>query len=308
MESAAWVWQFNTDYLPEGSIFTHQGRSIPIIGPDDAAAPINDAYVKTHDGLYWMGNIYQHRLAPLESNLQELKDIYNTQGVEFTPWCVPKGHWPGDEAYIANKVLNVTNRLILDVEPYQWFWTGPWSNLHPYMQGIRAAHPNAWIGLSFDPRYGTYGQYHVDKYADIHFDEWMPYVDALLPQDYWATFGVGPIWEIGHTQERIGDYGKEIIHAIPGHAALADFAGAVSTLRGYGNSFSIWRRGTYAIYNADYVAGIQEEEEDPCADLEDEVKGLRAEVERLREANLIHRAVRQGTAARLDGIAKDLRG
>ena len=183
---------------------------------------------------------------------------------------------------IANQVLDVTNRLILDVEPYQWFWEGPWANLHVYMQHIRSKHPNAWIGLSFDPRYGQY-----DKYAAIHFDEWLPYVDALLPQDYWETFGTDVGYQIGRTTSRISGLGKEIIHAIPGHAQQSGFDLAVRTILGYGNRFSIWRRGTYATYNADLVAAIEEEEpeEDPCTDLAEEVVRLQERVVGLETAN-----------------------
>jgi len=269
MKSAVWTWQFPNDYPPTGSTFKHQGRDIPVIGPNDVEAPICDAYVKTHDGVYWMGDIYDHRLAPRPDNLRDLRDIYFNQGIEFTPWCVPKGLWPEAEAELAKKVLDVTNRLILDVEPYQWFWEGPWGNLHVYMQAIRDKHPNAWIGLSFDPRYGQY-----DKYADIHFDEWLPYVDALLPQDYWETFGTDAGYQIGRTTSRISGLGKEIIHAIPGHAQQSGFDLAVRTVLGYGNRFSIWRRGTYDAFNARIVSAIEAEEPGDCAELEDAVARL----------------------------------
>ena len=287
MKSGCWIWQFPQDYPPPGSSFTHQGRNIPVIGPHDEIVPICDAYVKTHDGVYWMSELYNHTLAPSPITLPKLHAIYTGQGIEFTPWCVPKGLYPGTEAEIACRVLRVTNRLILDVEPYQWFWEGPWSNLHVYMKLIRDAHPNAWIGLSFDPRYGQYGRYNVDKYADIHFDEWLPYVDALLPQDYWETFGVDATWEIIHTAARIGGLGKEIIHCIPGHALPVGFANAVEAILGYEHRLSIWRRGTYSLANAAYVASIQEESEpeDPCADLEAEVARLKERVVGLETTN-----------------------
>lgn len=311
MRTPCWIWQFNTDYLPEGSSFTHQGRNVLVIGPHDEEAPICDAYVKTHDGVYWMGDIYDHPLAPKWHNLLELRRVYSDQGMEFTPWCVPKGldSTIAVEVTRALQVLEVTNRLILDVEPYQWFWTGPWSNLHIYMRTIRDKYPNAWIGLSFDPRYGQYGRYNVDKYADIHFEEWLPYVDALLPQDYWETFGVDAAWEIEHTRERIAGLGKEIIHCIPGHAPPVSFARAVAGVLASGNRFSIWRRGTYSLTNAAYVTGIQEEPEpeDPCAGLEAEVRILEQALSKARETILIKRATIHGTAAQLERIVKDLR-
>jgi len=285
MKSPAWIWQFNTCYPPAGSSFTHQGASIPLIGPNDLEAPICDAYVKSHDGLYWMSGLYSHPLAPNSERLAKLRQIYYDQGIELTPWCVPKGHWPVEEALIANRVLEVTNRLILDIEPYAYFWTAPFENLHAYMQRIRQAHPNAWIGLSFDPRYGNYHGVQVDKYRDIHFEEWIPYVDALLPQDYWETFQVNPEWEIDHTTARIADYGLEIIHAIPGHASSDSFRRAVETILRYGNRFSIWRRGTYATYNAEYVDSIQTAPTPPppdCSALEAEVARLIGETATLK--------------------------
>lgn len=316
MRTPCWIWQFNTDYPPAGSSFTHQGKSIPLIGPDDSKAPISEAYVKTHDGLYWMSGLYTHPLAPSSTNLQTIQGIYHNQGIMFTPWCVPKGLQPILEAKMANQVLSITGRLILDVEPYQWFWEGPFSNLHPYMQYIRDRYPDAWIGLSFDPRYGQYGQYNVDKYRDIHFEEWLPYVDALLPQDYWETFGVNASWEIEHTTARIAETGKEIIHAIPGHAPLGSFGEAVRRILGNGNRFSIWRRGTYATYNAEYVSealGLGPPT-DSCADLVAEVKKLQgllqqSEDESGRRLRCIknYESLLQAGAASLEGTANAFR-
>jgi len=280
-----------------------------------------------------MGDIYSHPHAPRASNLAQLQRIYLDQGIDLIPWCVPKGLLPEPEASVAIKVLDVTKALILDVEPYQWFWTGPFSNLHPYMQAIRRAHPDAWIGLSFDPRYGQYGPHYVNKYADIHFEEWLPYVDALLPQDYWETFGVDAHWEIEHTNAKLEQYNKEIIHVIPGHADPVDFANAVRVILARDNRFSIWRRGTFAQANADIVASIDEPGTPivPCAGLQKEVDRLKALVaianlrlekqakvlenylaevkaaEALAAKALVYQATLVGTAGQLEKIAKDLR-
>lgn len=303
-----WVWQFPDDYLS-----AEEAQARGTISADDTADPyvIDDVYLKTHDGLYWMGNIYQHRFAPLESNLQELQNIYNAQGIVFTPWCVPKGHWPAEEAAIANKVLAVTGRLILDIEPYQWFWEGPWENLHPYMQAIRAAHPDAWIGLSFDPRYGTYGQYTVDKYAAIHFEEWLPYVDALLPQDYWNTFQVDPVWEIEHTWARIGDLEKEVIFALPGGSNPQDFQRGVEAALERAK-VSIWRRGTFLVANAETLRTTEQPEpEDECPALLAESQARVAELEAalgLSEAEVANlKQTMRAAAQALENTAQVLR-
>lgn len=251
MKTRAWVWQLESDY--------------PGVEGDDAKLPIGEVWVKTHDGVSYMSAFSNHPAAPKNAaSVAHLKTVYGNQGILFSPWCVPKGLDPAAEAAIAIEVIRAGgNRLILDVEPYQYFWTGPWSNLHPYMQAIRAACPDAWISLSFDPRYGTYGGYTVDHMAEIHIDEWLPYVNCLVPQDYWDTFGTDPVWEVEHTWERLQYYGKTVVFALPGNdddparfrkglERAVQLAGSQDPM-GWGGT-SLWRRGVTAQANWDIIA------------------------------------------------------
>jgi len=276
MNTRAWIWQLTTDY--------------PGVEGDDTKLPIAEAWIKTHHGRWWMGEIYQHRLAPRPDTMPALIRTYADQDIGFVPWCVPTGHDPLQEADLANAVIAASGlKLVLDVEPYQWFWTAPFDNLHPFMQEIRRVHPNAWIGLSFDPRYGRYGQHTVDKYADIHFDEWLPYVDALIPQDYWGDFGVDAVWQIRHTWERIGGLGKEVIFALPGHepnaelfqAGLEEAVRLASPQSPFGG-VSLWRRGAITAVNWDIVRSLEiGPPPDPCADLRAELEKVKQERDRL---------------------------
>jgi len=253
VKTRSWIWQFDTDY--------------PGVEPDDSKLPIGEVFVKTHDGVSYMSAFCDHPATPKNAaSVAHLNSVYANQGIMFSPWCVPKGLNPAAEAAIAIEVIRAgSNRLILDVEPYQYFWTGPWANLHPYMQMIRAACPDAWISLSCDPRYGTYGHYTVDHLAEIHIDEWLPYINCLVPQDYWNTFDTDPVWEVEHTWERLKDYGKTIIFALPGHdddpvrfqrglERATQLAGAQDPM-GWGGT-SIWRRGETRRANWDAITQV----------------------------------------------------
>ena len=49
-------------------------------------------------------------------------------------------------------------------------------------------------------------------------------------------------------------------------------------------------------------------EDDPCADLRAEIEGLKEKLREVEQANLVHRATRQGVAGHLERLARDLRG
>jgi hypothetical protein len=308
MKTRVWIWQFNHDYPgPDG---------------DDSKLPIGEAWVKTHDGRYWMGDIYSHPLAPRSTDgVKNLKRIYEDQGIGFVPWCVPTGRNPNAEAALAISVLRITGKLVLDVEPYNWFWTGPWSNLHPYMQAIRAAVPNAWICLSMDPRYGTYGRYTVDKFVDIHFEEWLPYINAVAPQDYWGDFGVDPVWEIEHSWARLKDTGKEVIFTLPAvtdpnllRAGLTRAVELGCRQSPYG-AVSLWRRGGLTAENIQIIReqGIPEPPVDPCHNLlvdlamaQHELAEVQARLVTVTVSMNVLRTTAKGSAGELEGCAAAL--
>lgn len=294
MKTRAWIWQLNqADY--------------PGPDPDDRNLPISEAWVKTHNGIYWMGDVYSHPAAPRNTDgVRRLREIYEAQGIGFVPWCVPQGLAPETEAAIAVEVLKATGKLVLDVEPYQWFWTGPFSNLHPYMQAIRRAVPNAWICICIDPRYGTYGRYTVDKYADIRFNEWLPYIDAVATMDYWDDFGVDPVWQIDHTWARLKDVGKEIIFTLPAVSPVEKFrrglarAVEVGTHQSAFGATSIWRRGGWTMANIDAVRNQElPQPVDPCQDVKDELELTKRELAALKSRVRL-------TAGELDGVEKRL--
>ena len=293
MKTRGWIWQFDADY--------------PGPDPNDGNLPMGEAWKKTHNGIWWMGDISAHPLEPRNANdVRYLQGVYEDQGIGFVPWCVPQGHWPEAEADIAIEVLKVTGKLVLDVEPYEWFWTGPWANLHPYMQRIRAAVPDAWICICIDPRYGQYGPHWVDKYADVHFDEWLPYIDSVATMDYWDDFGVDPVWQIDHTWARLKDCGKEVIFTLPAVSPVEKFRRGLARAVEVGahqsafGATSIWRRGGWT---ADNIEAVRDQElsqpGDPCQDIKDELELTKSELAALKSRVRL-------TATELDGVGKRL--
>lgn len=269
MKTRAWIWQLNTDY--------------PGANGDDTKLPIGEVWVKTHDGVSWMGMFYGHSAVPIDAkSVANLKRIYNDQGIDFVPWCVPKGTDPLREAQLANEVIAVTGSMVFDVEPYQHFWEGPKSNIRPYIRAIRAANPSANLTLSFDPRYGDAWGPFVDKLAEIGFDEWLPYMDSLAPQVYWDTFGVDPRWLLDHIWARLASTGKRIVWALPGDDPdparfrrgfeyAVRLAAHQAPYKGMGGT-SLWRRGVVPAANWETVS----QTEIPTAEFEVDV--LKAEL------------------------------
>jgi hypothetical protein len=237
--------------------------------PNDTLLPIAGVNLKSHDGLTWMSRFDSHPQAVAgPTQLAALKDMYEAQGIYFHAWCVPHGTAPETEAVLAGHVLGVTNILILDVEPYDGFWRGAWENLHPYMEAIRNAFPNAHIGLSFDPRP------EIDSRADhIHLAEWAGYgIDSYWPQVYWSDFGrPGEGYSqdemvdlLNRNRELLGRFSGEYVWTIPGNDPNSErFEFGCNYALSLGGRLSVWQRGSTSRANWDVLAAILDQAPEP---------------------------------------------
>lgn len=288
MKATAWVWTLGSDY--------------PGVDQDDMNLPISRVIFKSHDGINWMKP---------PGELLALHNIYAAQNIDFGLWCVVWGTDPAGEAQMVVDALQAaqTDLMVLDVEPYAQFWQAPWSNLHPYMQAIRFAMPQARIGLSFDPRRFPYN--HVDE---IHFEEWLPYVDSLWPQVYWDTFGLA---DPDPLLEDVASYclptGKELVWVLPGHDPVhGRFQWALRTALVLGGNISIWRRGVTTQENWDIIAREGEQGGEPVT-VEERLAAAEAAIANITnrldfgdQVHNAHDAALRAILAQLEALAQQL--
>mgnify|MGYP005852740673 CR=1 FL=1 len=203
------------------SFWHWQGKAVGEQTIDEVIATIKGwapnargVWVKTSNGTVWQG-VYDTKpdiaingpddiarwVSKLESN-----------GMQFHAWCVPKGRTETlereAELIIQACLVPGVRSMILDIEPYQYFWEGPKENVRKLMEMVRRRVPGSFhIGMSMDPR-----PHHKQS---IYPDEWMPFIDSLHPQCYWRTFQ-RPVDEVlREAYKTWGGYGQEIGREIP---------------------------------------------------------------------------------------------
>ncbi|MGB7337500.1 MAG: peptidoglycan DD-metalloendopeptidase family protein [Phototrophicaceae bacterium] len=236
------VWHWKGDVIAENTIEDF-ARNLKLRAPN-----VNAIWVKTSDGANWQGDFDRSQLAVNgPEDIDRWVDVLQRFGLEFHAWCVPKGVDPDRETAIINAVCQRqgVKSMILDVEPYAGFWQGGKDGIRPYMLKIRRnISANFHIGITVDPR-----PWH---YASVFPDEWYPFVGSVHTQSYWATFGKTPDETLQQTYDTWGGYGRPIIPALQGDAALVDqrTAHTLSTQRHGATGVSWWRYGVISQYEA----------------------------------------------------------
>src|SRR5260221_6076293 len=162
-------------------------------------------------------------------------------GLEFHAWGVPRGLNIDGEANILTQTAQVAGvrSLILDVKPYENFFTGGRSAIRPLMSRIRSQIPGAFhIGMAVDPR--------STQYAPIFPDEWFPFVNSVLLQLYWVTFQVTPDQALANGYKTWGSYNRPVFPVLQGYragAAQVDQARTLATSTYKSNGLSWWVLG-----------------------------------------------------------------
>lgn len=204
--------------------------------------PNGDAiYVKTSDGIYWQGRWDDSGMAVKgKADVKRWVDTLANYGLEFHSWVVVKGVNLAGEIDVISQVGEVpgVKSIILDVEPYDYFWEGPEAAVHTLMQGIRKRLGNNFhIGLSVDPR--------RNHFSSIYPYAWQSYVDSVLPQVYWDTMQRTPSDILQETYLVWGTYGKPIYPVLQGSSssALLREAQRLSRSRHGALGLSYWRTG-----------------------------------------------------------------
>lgn len=254
------LWHWKGQVLPHNSIdevAQHLKRMAP---------RVTEVFVKVCDSTLESGADWQGRWdsnAGLAVTGPERIDRWvsalGRYGMNFHAWCVARDL---DAEAETGLIVQACRRpgvrsLILDVEPYEGFWTGGREGIRPYMLRIRRQLPAGFhIGMSVDPRRHHYGS--------IWPAEWRPFVNSVHPQVYWAIFGVLPEVALKEAWQVWGDYGLPVIPVLQGDAEAREMRAAhnLSTQRHGAPGVSWWRLGVIgeAQYRAlDHPIGTVEE-------------------------------------------------
>jgi hypothetical protein len=183
------------------------------------APAVSQVFVKTSDGSDWMGKFDNKPSMAINGIADIRKWIMTLQkyGLEFHAWCVPRGLDITGEASIITQVCQIpgVRSMILDVEPYQNFFTGGRAAIRPLMAKIRTAIPGAFhIAMAVDPR--------PTQYAAIFPDEWFPFINSVHLQLYWVTFQVTPDQALASGYKTWANYNRPVFPILQGYKAGAD--------------------------------------------------------------------------------------
>jgi murein DD-endopeptidase MepM/ murein hydrolase activator NlpD len=186
------------------------------------APAVNAIWVKIGEASTWMGSIGTGDPKP-DLAIRGPADIDRwvsklaRAGIEFHAWHIPMGRNPAAE---ADFLIQAASRpgvrsLILDVEPFEGYFSGGRSAVRPLMLRLRAGLPPTFhIGMSVDPR-----PWHYDS---IFPDEWRPFINSVHPQVYWADFSRSPDDALAMTWQRWGPYGLPLIPVLQGYQGRGD--------------------------------------------------------------------------------------
>lgn len=185
-----------------------------------AHIPTADAiWVKTSDGGSWQGTFDTKSSMWIRSRADITKWVNTLAnfGLEFHAWAVLKGtNIPEETARVveASSVAGVRS-MVLDVEPYQYYWQGSRDDVIRLMTGVRNALGNDFhIGLCIDPR--------SHWYNSIFPDAWRPYVNSVHPMCYWGTMRRTPEDVLTEAYMVWGPYGLPIYPILQGHGVTPD--------------------------------------------------------------------------------------
>ncbi len=235
------IWHWKGDVVPETTI-------------DDLAANlkrtapyVTDLFVKTNDytasaGARWQGHWDNKRALAIDGteSIDRWVQILGRYGIGFHAWCVPRGlNTNAETDLIIQACLRPgVKSMILDVEPYDGFWSGGRAGIRPYMLRIRSSIPGSFhIAMSVDAR--------TQHYASIYPQEWYPFVNSVHPQTYWETFRTTPDSALGEAYRVWAGFGRPIVPALQGDAQAADMktAQTLAVQRHKAPGVSWWRLG-----------------------------------------------------------------
>lgn len=219
---AIWSWQWNMNRV----------ASIEDACETLLAYGYRDVYAKALDGQYWMGMFDSSPLAPRNAgHAAVISDAFDHNGVNLHWWTVPRGVNLTLELQQLGSLLEMhPHSLILDIEPYDEFWTGILDDVHRYVEFLH--HYETPVALAPDARY--------PHWQNLHGDVWAQAAQAIMPQLYWPSFEQP--WSIATERMYAGlGTGLPIYPIIQADSKSWEIEDAMKNFRERGStSFSIW--------------------------------------------------------------------
>ncbi len=235
------IWHWRGDSLSENTI-DEVAQTIKRYAPY-----VTEVFVKTSDytdrsGAQWQGFWDTKRELAIDgpSSIDRWVEVLGRYGLNFHAWSVVRGL---DVAGETDLIVQACSRpgvqsMILDVEPFDGFWSAGREGVRPYMLRIRRQLPGAFhIAMAVDPR--------TAHYASIAPEEWLPFIDSVHPQVYWETFRETPDEALGEAFAVWGGYGRPIVPVLQGDAQAIDMVTAqtLAVQRYLATGLSWWRLG-----------------------------------------------------------------
>jgi hypothetical protein len=228
------IWQLEEDY--------------PETLPGDLELPIRTVYIKTHDGSDWMSTYDGHPYAVSGPEaIQNLIEIYGEQGIQVAAWFNPMGTDYAEQLKVAKQVIDAgVTALYADVEPYAGFCYLHCKELADNLwKPLRAARPNAKLGVIYDPRPWWWEQEAVKS--------WLSSSNAALPMCYWDDYAGQGAWNdpsgcVLEAHEDLAELAPGVkldyVPMLQGNSTAAKFQKALDAAASVGSEkVSVWRRG-----------------------------------------------------------------
>ena len=251
------VWQLGQDY-PDG----HAGGLVA----SDRHRIHQDARC---DGLD-VGVRSSPARCPGPAALQNLVNIYGSQGIGVAAWFVPKRLDFDTQLAMAEEVIDSgVTTLYADLEPFQGFCYQDCATLaHNLWARLRSERPNARLGVIYDPRPWWW------EGSDTQ--EWLANADVALPMCYWDDFaGTVPFGDPGGciAQAKLDLDTKlapgrnmEYIPILQGDSQPIAVRSAMdAAVRAEATRVSLWRRGVVSQDTWSLISGYQQPSGPHCA-------------------------------------------
>ncbi|MGQ9887409.1 MAG: peptidoglycan DD-metalloendopeptidase family protein [Aggregatilineales bacterium] len=254
------VWHWRGDIVPEATI-DELARNLRQAVPHVGAVFVKTSDYTPRSGARWQGFWDTKRALAIDgpASIDRWVETLAKYGLDFHAWCVPRGL---DERAETDLIIQACQRpgvksMILDVEPYDGFWSAGREGIRPFMLRIRRELPGRFhIGLAVDPR--------PQHYRAIFPEEWFPFVQSVHPMAYWATFRRSPEAVLAEVYQVWGGYGRTIIPILQADAQPVDIntAHVLATQRHGAPGLSWWRLGVigaaqWAVINQPIAPGAQ---------------------------------------------------
>lgn len=164
-----WIWQFNqqAEQTPQDYANTLLPRGI------------TQVTVKTHDGIFWMNNVYGHPMVPSAASWPGLVQQFKDVGLTLLPWVVPRDGYHNEAMAHAVAAEPCSGSVIVDFEyHYEGFFRGSLQAWASYRDALITDPRTNWVACAPDPR-------QPDR--DYPLSALLGF-SAQLPQTYWHMF------------------------------------------------------------------------------------------------------------------------